>query len=324
MPCSCNSPKVNSMNNSNGETINYEECLKTFTSQKDVTGFLQTLARALGVCICNGNSNGNQENAKESPELQCIIVPVLSLCQEINIFKLCSETLENVMKCTFVSLFQNRGSNLYQKVYSKYEDFFKLDPSLDLTNFIRLFERELRRLFGIFRSFKNKPKEFYQFLTSNNELEELGNCADSIEKSYQLIVAYIIKVTFLEELATQFTKTEFAFCQKFLRLETDLVILLTRLTDLSTNTAGGISGIGEALSRVGFGEPAHYFNSDDFNDLFDGLDETADVIQKLARIYRERLKIFRDAGSISICSRPQPPVLSPIADIPTVPPTVIV
>ncbi len=308
----------NSHNNPNGNNIDYKKCLEILTNQEDLTGFLQTLANALGISI------NDKDQAEEKPKVQCVIVPALSLCQEINLFNLDSKILESMIICTFVSLFQNLSIDFFQRKYKQYEQFFKADPALEFANFSRLSKKELKRLHGIYRSFEKKPKDFYDFLTSKEELTKLGNCVESIEKSYQLIIAYITKVTFLEELAVNFTKAEFSSCQRFLRIETDLVIIMNRLTELATNTAGGISGIGEALVRVGLGDAARYFDSNDFNDLFDALDETADVIQLLAKLYRQRLKVFAKVGDNLVCSRPQPPVLSPIAEIPTVPPTVIV
>lgn len=302
----------------NSEPINYEECIKILTEQKDATSFIRTICKAAGINVANGEDG-------ETPEqtVQCVVVPVLSLCQEINIFDLDSELLEKMIKCTFASIFTRLDITLFQEVYSEYELFFKTEPTLDFATFSLLFQRQLHRLYAIYRTFDDDPLEFYKFLNSRDELSNLPECEDPSPNEYIPIIFYITKEKFLEELSEEFTKAEFATCQKFLRIELDLVIIMTRLVELATNTEGGISGVTEALNRVAQGEATRYFENDDFKDLFKAAESIGDVIEKLAQIYRKLLNSYKELSDVLICSRPQPPVKTQIREIPTIPPTVI-
>lgn len=304
------------------DPINYEECMKILTEQKTASDFINTICDAMG----NGNSNGDNgnENATRSP-VQCVVIPVFSLCQEINIFDLDSTLLDKMFKCTFASIFSRLDITFYRQVYSEYELFFKTEPGLDFSAFCHLFHRQLRRLYAIYRTFDDDPLEFYEFLGSKDELCNLPDCEDPKPTEYIPIIFYIAKRKFLEELSEEFTKAEFAACQKFLRVEIDLVTLMTRLVELATNTEGGISGVTEALNRVALGEEStRYFENDDFQDLFKAAKSIGDVIEKLAQLYRKQLVSFKELGDELICSRPQPPVTTQIREIPTIPPTVIV
>jgi hypothetical protein len=308
------------------EPIDYEQCLQTLAAQTDLTSFLNTLCRAVGVpAPGNQNGNGNENGNQPSPGIQCVVVPVRSLCQELNIFHLDSDLLHRAILCTFSSLFSRLGPELYHQVYSHYETFLKTDPGINFATFSRLFLESLRQLYHTYRTFSDGPKEFYSFLTSPVELKNLTGCdGEDLLSNHQYLVTYLTKQKFLEELAEEFTKIEYTLCQKFLRIEIDLVILSTRITELATNTRGGISGITEALRRISIGESNRYFEEDDFKDLFHAAEEVADVIEKLSSLYRERFKIFSELSTTFICSRPQPPVKTIISEIPTVPPTVII
>ncbi|AZR73651.1 hypothetical protein BBF96_09790 [Anoxybacter fermentans] len=302
----------------NNESIDYKKCLELLTNQKDAMGFLKILCNAASITL---SDDKNKKNAE--PGLQCVIVPILSLCQEINIFDLSEKILAKMLKCTFASIFGRLGPELYQQVYNEYEIFFKEEEGLDFSTFSSLFEKQMRRLFHIYCSFECNPIGFYHFLNSKEELEGIKFYKGDQVKSYLPLIAYITKVKFLEELSEEFTKAEFALCQKFLRMEIDLVILLNRITELATNTRGGISGITEALRRVAIGNGTQFFEKGDFDDLFEATEEVADIIEKLAKLYRQRFEVFKEVNKTLICSRPQPPVKAPIREIPTLTPRVI-
>lgn len=317
--------------------IDYQQCFETLVNQKDVSSFLNVICQGIGgpqTSNQNGNGNGNaisnggdnnQNGEQPRPGIQCVVVPVRSLCQEINIFHLDSHLLNRVILCTFSSLFSRIGPELYHQVYTQYESFLKADPGINFTTFSILFLESLRQLYHTYRTFTNSPKEFYSFLTSPGELVNLEGCdSDTLTEQNRILVDYLTRQKFLEELSEEFTKLEYALCQKFLRMEIDLVILSTRITELATNTRGGISGITEALRRVSIGDANRYFEEDDFKDLYHAAEEVADVIEKLSRLYRERFKIFAEMSITYICTRPQPPVKTIISEIPTLPPTVII
>lgn len=320
---SSNSFITNSMNNQNNGGIDYQKCLEMLTEKEDPKEFLQTLCGAVGINLNNSTEGNGDGQQAQGPAIQCVVVPVLDLCQEINLFDLNKDLLDKLIKCTFSSMFQRLGPELYKQVYTQYNDFFTTGESLDFATFSRIFESQLRRLYKIYRSFDCKPIKFYKYLLSNEELEGLRYHKNNLEKSFLPIIVFTTKKKFLEELAEEFTKTEFALCQKFIRLELDLVILMTRIVELTTNNRGGISGITEALIRIAVGRGNRYFEEDDFEDVFDAAEEVADVLNDLAKLYQERFEVFKELSSDLLCSRPQPPVKQVIREIPTIPPTVV-
>lgn len=282
-----------------------EECLELLSQEKDISGLLKKFSTA---------TKTNQEQGI-NPNHQCVIVPVLSMCQEINLFDLSSEILSKVIKCAFASIFNQLDDKLFSEVYSKYETFFTYQPGITLSRFSSLFEKHVHQLYQVYQSSAKKPKKFYEMLTSFDKLQK--------SNEWEAIIAHLTKKRFLKELSTQFTSSEFATCQRFLRMEIDLVILLTRLIELATNTQGGISGITEALNRLSSEPAARYFEDDDFKTLFLATEEVAKIIIKLAKLYQKRFAIFKEINRELICSRPQPPVQAPIVRIPLIPPTVI-
>lgn len=322
--CNCHFPSPRQQANT---PIDYAQCIQTLAHQKDVSSFFNTICQAAGISTTpnpNAAGKGTGEGEQPRPNVQCVVVPVRSLCQELNIFHLDLDLLHRVILCTFSSLFSRLGPELYHQVYNQYATYLQADPAIPFTTFSPLFVESLYQLYHTYRTFRGNSKDFYTFLTSPAELTDLGNCASELLQTYRSLIAYLTKQKFLEELSEEFTKMEFTTCQKFLRMEIDLVILSTRITELATNTQGGISGITEALRRVAIGEANRFFEEDDFKDLFHAAEEVADVIEKLSRLYRERFKIFAELSMAYVCSRPQPPVKTIIREIPTLPPTVIV
>ena len=282
-----------------------EEYLQLLSKQKEISSLLEQL--------CSAEKTGfNAEPDKSS--LQCVIVPVLSMCQEVHLFELSSEILSKVIQCAFASIFRQLDLELCKQVYHTYENFFSIPPVIDLDNFFLLFTEQCKQLYQIYQSSAKNPKKFYELLTSSEELKK----AD-----WEGIIFYLTKKRLLRELADQFTTSEFSICQRFLRMEIDLIILLTRLVELATNTQGGISGITTALKRVTSEETARYFADDDFKTLFSATEEVAKIIIKLAKLYRQRFTIYKDINRQLVCSRPQPPVQAPLRKIPFIPPTVI-
>lgn len=327
----CNSANSSQRRQNNGP-IDYEQCLQTLASQTDAAGFFNVLCKAAAPASgCCGNQSeeadtgGAQCTGQSGPGFQCVIVPVRSLCQEFSIFHLDVNIFKRVILCTFSNIFSRLNPELCHQVYSQYETFLSADPAINFAAFCKLFAANLHQLYSTYRAFPGNACDFYSFLTSPLELTQLTDCTpDNLAGNQELIVSYIAKQKFLEELSEEYTKMEYAICQRVLRMEIDLVILATRITELATNTNGGISGITEALGRVAIGEGNRYFEEDDFKDLFHAAKEVAEVIQKLSRIYRKRFKLFAELSTKYICSRPQPPVKTIIREIPTLPPTVII
>lgn len=282
-----------------------EECLELLSKQKEISDLLEQL--------CSDEKTSSTAEPDKS-SLQCVIVPILSMCQEIHLFDLSSEILSKVIQCAFASIFRQLDLKLTKEVYHTYEKFFSSPPVIDLEKFTLLFADQFNQLYQIYQSSTKNPKKFYDLLTSSEELRKTD---------WEAIIFYLVKRRFLRELSDQFTLSEFSTCQRFLRMEIDLIILLTRLVELATNTQGGISGITGALNRLTSEEAARYFADDDFKTLFAATEEVAKIIIKLAKLYRQRFTIYKDINRQLVCSRPQPPVQAPLRKIPFIPPTVI-
>lgn len=179
---------------------------------------------------------------------------------------------------------------------------------------------QFQNLYEVFQSNADSTA-FYCYLVSQEDLAQYAE-PSTYPANYFPLVGYIAKNVFLDLLAEELAKAEYSLCQRFLRIENELVILATRITELATNTRGGISAVTEALRRFMLPDANRYFEDNDFDNLFDAAEEIAETIEKIAKLYRKRLDIFKKLGRTLICSRPEPPVKAIIRDVPILPPIV--
>lgn len=300
------------------EPIDYTESLHQLTGIKDAATLLHTLCKAAGISLPSGKTS---PGGKSKLSMQCVICPPGSICQEVEIFDLDCAVLNTMIRCTFAHILTYPGSALSRHIYDQYAIFFTAGDPLPFEEFSLMLQVQLQNLYEAFQS-SSDANAFYCHLISREDFASyVKPCSHA--NNYFPLVAYITKILFLDLLAEEIAKAEYSLCQRFLRLENELVTLATRITELATNTRGGISGVTETLRRFLLPEANRYFEDHDFDDLFDAAEEIAETLEKIAKIYRKRLAIFKKLSQSLICGRPEPPVKAPIRDIPILPPIVL-
>lgn len=243
-----------------------------------------------------------------APEL----VDLFSTYADLFIFQLDDAVVENIFIGTILSMEPTDFLAYFQKAYLRNHCKSDLEDIEDLlllaynhflfqlmTNIKKASEKKdfLKRLIQSYRISEEErctPCALSELVRINNK-----TCLPELHPQLKACFEAALLTYVYRSFALKLTEFQFTVGQKLGYLEKDLIFLSTEITRLSRADAG-ITQIASALS---LSTAARFAEDNNYDKIFRAVEEVAETIKDLAKIYQERLKLLNTLLPLSLTPR---------------------
>lgn len=274
-----------------------------------------------------------------------------SLCLEIIVFELDRDILKELIRCVFrqinpvivtqeiIQLLQRADEILNGPKGEDSEPADSETPQCELTDekskqqqspppknidtckfdILKSVNKKFRKLrTDILGSGKIRDAIFEKVLLTPEKL--FSDKLDDID----YVINYVIARDFRNTLIQQYDKFALKLCNKITCVNSDIEFLSDQIKQITINFPAVEKGIIEIADAAGSVAQAFFSEEDDFDEIFDAVDEAAKVIEDLSEAYEDKLKQLEELYDLAPVGCPLPiearELLPSIPEVPAPPP----
>ena len=243
-----------------------------------------------------------------------------SLCLEIVVFDIDKDVLKTLVKCVFEQmnpvLIAQDILNLIGQVNGTEQVAQEDDsPSTIRINKFKLVRKVMQRMDKLKKSLYAgcdlRENIYEQILLQPTQLPtgDLKNISNVIE--------HVITQQFRQLLKDQYDNFALKLCNKVSCIFSDLEFLAEQIKRVTVNLPASEEGIIEVADAAADVAESFFSEEDDFSEIFDAVDEIADLLESLAEFYQYKLKQLEELLSLSTAGCPVP--IEARATLPSIP-----
>ncbi|AZR73652.1 hypothetical protein BBF96_09795 [Anoxybacter fermentans] len=246
-----------------------------------------------------------------------------SLCLELLVFELDEDILKKLVKCVFnqfnpvqitqkileiinrVNNVMNKNENLTYKNKKKFQ--------IDKFNLLRKVNRKIKDLKNtLFRTCTNLRDNIFKEILLRPKQIPSDKLTD-----ISFIIEHVIIQHFRQFLIDQYDNFALKLCNKVSCIFSDLEFLAEQIKQITINFPSSEVGIIEIADAAATVAEAFFSEEDDFNKIFDAVDEVAELIEDLAQFYQKKLDQLEKLLALSTSGCPVP--IEAVETLPTIP-----
>lgn len=226
-----------------------------------------------------------------------------SLCLELLVFQIDQSVLKKLVKCTFKQL---NPLNILEKIFEflakeEQEQKSSSQGSIDKFALLAIILERIAQLKSSLKDQHNLAEKLVKEV-----LIQSPHIPSPKLKDLSYLSQYILIQEFRETLINQYDNFALKLCNKVTCVYSDLEFLAEQIKLITINFPAAEKGIIEIANAAGNIAEAFFSEQDDFNDIYQAVDEVSKLIQDLAKFYQEKLEQLDKLLALSYTGCPVP------------------